>query len=243
MSAKDRWAVVFDFDGTLTPKGKSLFATIDEHGLSPEGREAQQKIHGQLIHKATAGNLTPEEDLYWLEESIKNYIRYGLTYEKARAVLAAVPLREGVLDCLRRLWQEGVPVAIISYGIRPFIKMVLQRHGSSAFGFIDRIYAAQLKTDPDTNRFVGYDAETFVLQSTKDVWSLKFANWCDVPYDHILAVGDSGGDKLLGHLRSNRLLIANDKAQAIQLEPFAGDVAITDGFDPVTVWLRMKMGI
>lgn len=243
MSAKDRWAVVFDFDGTLTPKGKSLFATIDEFGLSPEGREAQQKIHGQLIHKATAGNLTPEEDLYWLEESIKNYIRYGLTYEKARAVLAAVPLREGVLDCLRLLWQEQVPVAIISYGIRPFIKMVLRHHGPAAPGFVDRIYAAQLTTDPNTNHFVGYDAETFVLQSTKDVWSRKFADLYDIPYDHILAVGDSGGDKLLGYLRRNRLVIAKDKTEAAKLEPFAGDVAITDGFDPVTVWLRMKMGI
>ena len=238
-----KWVVVFDFDGTFTPKGKSLFVMIDERALPSEGLKAQQEIYAHFIHKALAGKLTASEDKSWLLKSIKNYLRYGLTREKARTALSDASLRRGVRECLEMLRRAKVPVAIISYGIAPLIELVLDENGITVPGpLIRHIYAAKFLVETKAGRFVGYDRQSLVLQSTKGEWSRHFADACGVPYRNILAVGDSGGDKKLGYLKENRLAIAKNPEQAAELAPYMGTVAVTEDFGPVTAWLRSKLG-
>ena len=242
---KKKRVVVFDFDGTLThkpPKGKSLFVAIDEGVLSPEGQAAQQKLFNHYIAKAQTGTMTAGEDEAWLLQSIENYILYGVTPEKARAALAAVVLRPGVIECLEMLRQEQIPVAIVSYGIAPLIELVLERHNIAVPGLIHKVYAARLTAHPERG-YTGYDRSTVVLQSTKGDWSRHFADLHDVPHADILAVGDTGGDRRLGHLKKNRLAIAGDAAHAKEISPFMGRVIVTDDFHPVTAWLRSKIGL
>lgn len=240
-----KWVVVFDFDGTLTPKppkGKSLFVAIDEGVLPPEGQTIQQELFNYYIAKARAGTMTPIEDEAWLLESVKNYIRYGLTIEKARVALENIPLRPGVRECLEMLQREGVPTAIVSYGVAPLVELVLERHNIPVPGLIHKVCAVRLTAHEETG-FTGYDKSTVVLQSTKGEWSRHFADLHGVPHDNILAVGDTGGDRLLGHLKENRLALANDEAHAAEIAPFMGEVIVTDDFSPVTAWLRSKMGL
>ena len=237
--------MVFDFDGTITlkpPKGKSLFVALDEGVLPPEGRKAQKELYNQFIPKARAGTMTSSEDEVWLLESVKNYIRYGLTIEKARGALENIPIRSGVRECLEMLRREGVPTAIVSHGVAPLVELVLELHNIPVPELIHKVCAMRLITHPELG-FTGYDKGTVVLPSTKGEWSRHFADLHGVPHDNILAVGDTSGDRLLGHLKENRLAIADDEAHAAAIAPFMGEVILTDDFSPVTAWLRSKMGL
>ena len=82
---------------------------------------------------------------------------------------------------------------------------------------------------------------SIVLPSTKGICSKKFADLRGVPYENVLAVGDSGSDRELGFLKQNRLGLAEDEAHADKIREFMGEVVISEDFYPVMAWLKNKI--
>lgn len=239
MARTSDWVVVFDFDGTMIPKKYgSLITVVDHATLSKASRDKMDALRAKYLAQALDGKLPYSAQHEWMRETIEIYAAEGLTISAIVSALHKVKLREGVYDCLLRLAAAGVPVAVISYGITEFIDAALRINGCHSF--VSEIYAANLDLD-DRGRVTNCDRRSIVLPSNKGRWSRVFADGCGVEYERILAVGDSGGDEYLGHLKRNRLLIADDDHEALKLSPLAGEVIVTQNFDPVLHWIFKKM--
>lgn len=234
-----KWVVVFDFDGTLISKSYgSLYDVIDSNGgVTPECKARAEKMRKYYLALAHTGKLTRKYQEKWLVDSLKLYVDSGLSIYKIREILSRVKLRTGVRDCLLQLKARGVPVAIISYGVFQFIEEVLLHHGLKYL--VDKIYSADLKLANDkAGTVIGFSKETFIFPFNKGAASREFAYKHGVPYENILAVGDSpNGDKELGHLMENRLGIARDKSEKERLLKVMGSAMVTESFNPVTDWL------
>jgi len=232
-------AVVFDFDGTLTPKSYiSLFRVIEQNaGFSQEILAKADAMRSRYLPKATSGSLTPDEEIAWFDETIGLYSEARLTREKITESLATVRLRDGVKDCLRFLKRKNIPVAIISFGISNFILAVLIHN--QADHLVDAIYSTNLKFDKG---FVsGYDAKSVVLPSTKGFCSQAFANLFAVPDKNVFGIGDSAIDAKLSQFKENLLGIARDEKDREKLSQYMETVVITEAFYPVQEWLSEKI--
>jgi len=237
---KPEYVAVFDCDGTIIPKSWiSLFSVVDHNcGFAPKILEKAQLLRKKYIEKAIAGTLTKEEERQWFYETIDYYVEGGLNQFAIRRSLEQVKVRTGVMECFRFLKRNNVPIAIISYGIEYFIHTVLAKNKISEL--VDAVYSAELVFN--ANGFVtGYKPETATFPDNKGIFSCRFANFFNVDFENILAVGDSGGDANLGHLKSNRLGIAKDQAEEGKIRQFMGEVLITEDFKPVQKWLEKKI--
>ncbi len=241
MSIPSRCAVVFDCDGTLIPKNRSLCQVIDNAALTPKANAEMVKLRKYYLGRAVKGLLTVDEEADWLKKTLDTYIQHGLTRDRARGAVQSVALRPGAKECLEWLHRSGVPTAIVSYGATPFIEKLLDANGARRF--VNSIYSATLESDPETGRFHRYDHASLVLPVNKGEWSRHFADSKGIPHENLIAVGDSGGDKFLGHLKERRLGIAKDNADAAKIAPFMGKVVITEDFVPVRRWLRRTMSL
>ncbi len=236
-----KWAVVFDFDGTMIPKSYgSLYDVIDSSGgVTPECHQKAVEMRKYYLALAHTGKLTKNHQVKWLVDSLNLYVKSGLTIFKIREILSGVQLRPGMKDCLLQLHARGVPVAVISYGVFQFIEEVLLHHDLKYL--IGKIYSADLKMN-GRGRIIGFSKETFIFPFNKGVASREFAGLHGVPLENILAVGDSpNGDKELGYLKENRLCIARNQKEKQRLLSIAGRVLVTEHFDPVTDWLLRKI--
>ena len=236
-----KWAVVFDFDGTLIPKSYgSLYDVIDSNGgVTAECHERAKEMRKYYLALAHAGKLTKKHQEKWLVDSLNIYISSGLTVPRIREILSGVSLRTGVKECLLELRVRNVPVAVVSYGVFQFIDSVLRSNGVR--NLVRRVYSANLETD-DSGAVNGFSENTFVFPFNKGKCSRDFADNCDVSYRNILAVGDSpSGDRQLGYLKENRLGIAGDKMEKERLLSVMGSVAVTETFQPATRWLLGKI--
>jgi len=237
-----KYVMVCDFDGTFISKSTiSLFDVMDKESLTKEAKIKAVALRDKYLPKALSGTMTQKEGCEWLEETIKLYIESKLTKRKIRDILSKIRLREGVVEFLTFLHAKRLPVAIISYGVVEFIKEVLMFN--EVLHLVDKIYATKLIIDNDSDLVIGYIPETYVLPDNKDEFSRAFADIHSTSYDNILAVGDSGGDKKLGHLKENRFCIAKDEKEKNKLELFADTVCVSETFLPVLGWLKTKISI
>jgi len=241
MSRNRRQAVVLDFDGTVLRKpNQSVFHLIKTGaGLSDQTIERIGQVQRTYMTKALDGTLTRQEERAWLEREARLWINDGLTTTAAARALADSRIRRYVGECLVWLKQRRIPVAIVSFGIRPFIKMALCAHGLA--DLVDQIYALELTIDFRTGRYTGFLPDTMVLPSTKGTWSHQFARQHRVPLDRLMAVGDTPGDRLLGHLKCNRFGLAKDQDEAERLRPHFHEVAVTEDFRPAWTWLKRRL--
>lgn len=232
--------VVSDFDGTFTLKSSvSLFNIVDNGGgLTAENLVRAKEMRERYLVKHLEKTLTKEGERNWFHETIGLYAASGLTKKKIYEILSGVKVRPGVRDCLRFLKHKNVPVAIVSYGIEYFIHVVLANNKISEL--VDAVYSAELIFD-EKGLVTGYKPETAIFPDNKGIFSCRFANLFAVAFENILAVGDSGGDAHLGHLKENRLGIAKDDKEKEKLQQFMGEVVITEDFQPVQEWLEKKL--
>ena len=233
-------AVVFDFDGTLTPKlYVSLFNVVEKGVLSKEYLQEAEMLRNRYLPKAMNGLITHEEEITWLTESINIFIKAKTTIDQIRYALKNVRLRSNVVDCMTLLKYKRIPMAVISYGIYQFIEIVLKNN--HALPFADSIYATKLEIDEETGIVIGFDPKTILLPGQKGIASLHFAQSVRVDKEKILAVGDSLVDSLLGSKKENRFGIAEDEKQLKRIEGIMGKSAITQDFSPVISWLIKKI--
>jgi phosphoserine phosphatase len=235
-----KYAVVFDFDGTLIQKHYiSLFNVVEKGVLSEKYLRETTALRSKYIPKAMNGTITYEEEMAWLTESINVFIKAGITIGQIKRALENVRLRSNVVDCMALLKDRHIPTAIISYGISQFIEIVLKNN--HAIKLVDSIYATQLKIEEETGLIIGYKPDTILLPRQKGIASIHFAKSMMIPEDKILAVGDSLVDSLLGSLKENRFGIAEDDEQLKRIEKVMGESVKTQDFSPVISWILTKI--
>ncbi len=238
---RHKWCVAFDFDGTLLDPGVgSLLRIVKTRiGLSAEDMAVLDGLLARFLDASFDGTTTAEQETEWILTEMDVFIRHGLSPTTVAGLLVNARLRPGAVECLDWLHGLGVPVVIVSFGIRPFIRMVLASH--DALDLVAEVRALQLRLDPKTGLYRGWDESTLVLPSTKGDWALRFA--CDRGVDpgRILGVGDSMADRLLGITRANRFGFAADRALKRKMSAAFGEIAVTDSFGPAYRWLRTKL--
>ena len=233
-------AVVFDFDGTLTPRFHiSLFNVVEKGVLPSKYLQEAEYVRNKYIYKAMRGTLTRQEELTWLKENINIFVEAGVTIKQVEKALKHVKFRDNAQECLAWLKGEGVPIAVVSYGIYQFIEVVLKNNHAQPL--IDSIYATKLDVDQKTGKIIGFHADTVVLPTQKGDASLHFADLMNIDKSKILAVGDSQIDSRLGFLKENRFGIAEDHDQLRRIENVMGKSVITHDFAPVIEWLYDKI--
>jgi len=240
---KDRWCAVFDFDGTLVdPRFISLYRILKQGiGFAPGDIARFDALIERYLELALRGKLTQEDEIAWIFNETAMFLEQAkLTPLLAARLLVAAEFRRGALECLHWLKERDVPVAIVSFGVRPFVNMVLAAH--DALDLVDEVYALRLKIDLATGLYCGWDESTLVLPSTKGVWSARFAAKHGISPGRIIGVGDSLSDRNIGGRKKNRFGFAPDeKRRRGMLERF-GKVAVTEDFSPVSDWIKERVG-
>lgn len=242
MTARPRHGVVLDCDGTLTPKSLvSFFKVVDTRALPPEAEPDFNVLRERYIPLASVGKLSAELQEEWLAETFEIYIRHKLTRVGwMEAISRALAWRPGALKTLAALRFYRVPTAIVSYGSTDFIEHALVLGGADEC--VREIYATRMRHDAD-GLVVGYDRDTFVTQDNKGAWSRRFAEAYGIPLENLLAVGDTAGDRHLGHLQENRFGIAKDEEERGKIAPYMGETVVSDDFSEAAAWLSDKLGL
>lgn len=236
MAQSDPIGVVFDFDGTLTPKEYgSLIRVVEDACLPALMKDQVENIRQAYLEKAALGPVAPVVERKLITESLCVYVECGLNHTQWSTALDGVKLRDGVSEKIRELAGRGIKIGIISFGVADFIERVLERYGLG--GVVHRIYAAQLIYDRPIGKVVDWNSKSVVHPFDKGVWSTVFARSCGIAPEHLLAVGDSTGDRLLGIEKRLRLGIAKNEEEAKQLAPFMGKTVVTENFAPVSNWI------
>ena len=234
--------VVFDFDGTLSPKDCGyLIKIVDCACLSKSAKLRVERIRKKYLKLAAVGPVAPALDRQMMKVSLSAYTECGLTPEQWKSALSQVKLRKGVVEIAKGLVERGIKVGIISFGIAEFIESVLEVNGLA--GVFHRIYAARFIYDERCNEVVGWNNKSIVYPFNKCIWSSVFAKQYGIPPERLLAVGDSTGDRLLGVGQKLRLGIAKNEEEAKILAPFMGDVVVTDDFHFVGEWINKKISL
>lgn len=235
-------AVVFDFDGTLTPKRYiSLFNVVEQGALSKSYLQETAALRNKYMPKAMNGIISRKEEIAWLTKSINIFIKAKTTIDQIKDALKNVRLRKGVVDCMSLLARKHIPIAVISYGIYQFVEIALRNN--HVLPLVNSIYATKLKIDNKTGLVVGYESDTILLPKEKGLASAHFAKSVQFPKNKILAVGDSLVDSTLGSSKENRFGIAENEEQLGKLKRVMGNCAITEDFSPVISWLTNKVQI
>lgn len=245
------WCAVFDFDGTLLhSKYNSVFRPLyDGLQLSYLQRTRLALSFRRYGDSHRDDGFAPEpEELCLIMTDVEILLEHGIGPDDLDRTLRGLDLHDGVRECLEWLSTRGVPVGIVSYGVRQFIQRVIEDNGIAELiednPAIRHVMALDLtETTDDMGRiqFDGCDESTLVLPSSKGEWSRRFADGYGIPHDRILAVGDSPSDRLMTHLKQNRFGMTHLHSKAPQLEPHFDQVAVTDTFWPAFEWLRRRI--
>jgi len=167
-------AVVFDFDGTLTPRSYiSLFDVVEKGVLSNDYLNEASALRSKYMPKAMNGIITHEEEIAWLTENINIFIKAETTMDQIRGTLEKVRLRSNVVDCMALLADKRIPIAVISYGIYQFIEIVLKNN--HALPMVNSIYATKLEMNEETGMVAGFKPNTILLPRDKGIASAHFA--------------------------------------------------------------------
>ncbi|MEA3249483.1 MAG: haloacid dehalogenase-like hydrolase [Patescibacteria group bacterium] len=238
---KHKWCVAFDFDGTLLdPSFISILRIVKEQiGLSPAGIAVIDGLLKRFLDRAIRGVTTKEEETEWLLSEMDVFLKHGLSPLAVAPLVARLRFRQGALECLDWLKAHGVPVAVVSFSVRPFIRMVLAAH--DALDLVDEVCALKLVIDPKTTLYRCCDDTTLVIPTNKGYWAGRFAAEHGVDPSRILGVGDSLADRLLGITPENRFGFASDEEYRRRMRQYFGEVVITRDFYPAFEWIRNKL--
>lgn len=242
---KPKWVAVFDCDGTLTPRSKSLFEIIDQKLDSNYFQKSQELKKFYFSQIASRGHLLKKEERDWLFQSIElcrqsRFSESSIKHFIGAANLQEAIFREGVGETLEFLKAEQVPVAIVSYGVADFIRAALAAADLSHL--VAEIYAAKFLYG-DCFQIAGIKPGTEVFPSTKGKFSRNFAKRYRVPASRILAIGDARSDASLSPLKENRFGVAENKQDRKKLTAVMGETAAVENFYPVLEWLAQKIGV
>jgi phosphoserine phosphatase len=233
-----KWCAALDFDGTMGDPGAISIFKIVKDGLdvSDVARQWFQELVDKYLEKSRAGEASLREEEEWILTEVEILIREKASPLKVAELLLPLQLRPGVIECLYWLKAHEIPTAVISFGVRPWIQMVLANHG--ILGLVDEIYALDLTLDPMNGLYNGYDDRTLVLPQSKADWAHIFASKHGVPWSNIIGIGDSVSDRQLGSRPELRFGFAEGDKQALAMCEHFGHVVVGGSFRQVIDWLE-----
>ncbi len=110
-------AVVFDFDGTMTPNELTTWEMIWMHlGYSRD-------LCGKYHRKFRTGDITHEE---WCNITVDKFKQKGFSRETLQMLSSKILLRDDFTDVFERLYQEGMNMHIVSGSIEEIIRHTLK---------------------------------------------------------------------------------------------------------------------
>lgn len=240
MGNPKKWLFASDVDGTWTARSQTaLVQVVSDYALPSEANTEMISLRKRFMARASDGRLTPEEEMEWLQKTLGAYGAHRLTRQAWQAALDRVILRAGVVETYAWCAMVGLRACAISYGCADFIEYVARRHGIR----IDAVYAGRLIHD-DNDIVVGYAEETLTIPAQKGERSRHFADTHGVPHERVIAVGDTGGDRHIGHLKEHRIGIAEtgEIAERLRALDIMGEIHVTDSFFPVLDSIKRRIG-
>ena len=158
--------IVFcDFDGTITVK-ETFEAILKE--FAPE-------VSAQLMPEMYARRLTLREGVRQILESIPS-ARYGDMIEFTRGQ----PIRDGLIELLDFLEFQGIPLVVVSGGLRGMVEVVLGELVNRVYN----IHAVDLDTSGEFLKVISkYEGETELMAKVQVIEEYQVEN--------AIAIGDS----------------------------------------------------
>ena len=235
------WGFVSDVDGTWTHRQLgALVRVVDDRVLPPAANRQLIKLREQYSPLGRLGRLTREQEIDWLRRTLDLYITHRVTRSAWQAALADVGVRAGLAETYAWCAAVGMPSCAVSFGCADFIEYVAARNGVR----LDAVYASRLQYDED-GVVVGYDEASILIPEEKGVWSRRFADERGIAHDRLIGVGDTGGDRHIGHLQEHRLGIAESEEDAESLRGLGimGEVHVSMTFDPILAAIKRRVGL
>lgn len=130
--------VVADFDRTITNgASKTSWSILAESDLVPKEYSKERQELYDIYRPIEIDPDMPTQEKSrkvkeWFELHINLFVKYGLKeelFEKAARDLRIMEFRPGAREFLKSLYENGVPVVIISAGIGNFIECFLRNNG------------------------------------------------------------------------------------------------------------------
>ena len=113
-------AVFFDFDGTLTQKGKNLWkATFELLGYDVTSNNGEYK---SLFRDFLSGKIDYKE---WCDQTCECYRARGFSKEMLQGLILDIKLLDGVKQTFETLQKQNIKVCILSGNFVEIIKYVL----------------------------------------------------------------------------------------------------------------------
>ncbi|HEY9638476.1 MAG TPA: HAD-IB family phosphatase [Coleofasciculaceae cyanobacterium] len=168
--------VVFcDFDGTITAE-ETFVGMLKK--LAPELSE-------QLMPEMYARRLTLREGVRQLLESIPS-TRYSEIIDYAKPK----PIRPGLVELLDFLDAEGVPLVVVSGGLRGMVETVLSQPSTGTPPLLERVAAIYAVDVDTTGEFMGVQSQ---FEGGTELVS-KVKVMAQHPANEQIAIGDSVTD-------------------------------------------------
>jgi len=240
MNQRSNWAAVFDFDGTLiSSEYTAAFVVLMQHPLVSDVMVTElEDLTRKYIGLYRSDSMSLHDEIAWVEAAAEIFSRHELREQVIDDVFSGVAVRPGVRECWVKLRRRGVPIGVVSYGFAPFIRSILRQNG--LLEMTSGVMAQELIFD-DAGRCSGWTSGSAAIPRYKGLRSVAFASAYGVNRGQILAVGDSSGDKNLGHLKRYRLGVVEKPEDVSLVSPYMGEVIVDPDFTAVADWLFSKI--
>lgn len=176
-------AVIFDFDGTLSEKGRNVWKAIWENcGYST----FRSSYYSELIKMFLNKEITHEE---WCELTCKKFQERNFKLAGLREIAKNIVLVEGLNETLQNLKDNGYSLNIVSGGILSCIKYALKENVK----YFDSINANKLIYDCQGN-LLEIEGTEFDNEGKRD-FVLKLMQETGMKIEDITFVGNGKNDE------------------------------------------------
>lgn len=187
--------VVADFDRTLTERRSGSHDDITSWNilrdhLPLEGQQYCQELFQIARPKELAGTMTEQDAVDWWSSVLDTYVEYGVDMNDVeRDFLHRATIREGSREFFALCEELGVPIVILSAGVKDVIDLWSDHYGVQPSLTI----STELVLD-ETRKLVGWKPETLVHVLNKSETDHPELNKIRTERPLALVFGDGIGD-------------------------------------------------
>lgn len=186
---------VFDFDRTLTVRNPNTDADITswiilrEH-TPAEAQEIFWGLYDKYRPKEIAGTMTVDDAVDWWSTVLRTFVEYKLDLSEVEEdFLNKATVRPGVIELFKTCKNLGIPMIILSAGVRDVIEMWCKVYDIQP----DLIISTDLHLDRDSI-VIGWDESTLVHTLNKHEADHPELTAIRTKRPYAVVVGDGMGD-------------------------------------------------